>query len=104
MSQQSDQRLSCNLDAWSPDQRARQAELSREFSSRRRRVEELDDGLAFHFDRDPELSVRLAKRASLERRCCPFLDLAVEWPHDGETMWLSVTGRGGIKAFVREEF
>ena len=104
MSQQSDQPLICNLDASSPEQRARQAELSREFSSRRRRVEELDDGFAFHFDPNPKLFVRLAYSASLERLCCPFLDIAVGWPHDGETMWLRVTGREGVKAFVREDF
>jgi hypothetical protein len=40
---------------------------------------------------------------SLERLCCPFLGFALEVEPESGPVWLRLTGREGVKAFVREE-
>jgi hypothetical protein len=39
----------------------------------------------------------------LEKLCCPFLNFTLEVEAENGSVWLGLTGREGVKAFVREE-
>jgi hypothetical protein len=47
--------------------------------------------------------VKLAEFISLEKLCCPFLSFVVDVEREGGPVWLRLTGREGVKAFIREE-
>jgi len=66
-------------------------------------IRELPDGYAFRLAPDAETLVTAAKFISLERLCCPFLGFALEVELEGGPVWLRLTGREGVKAFIREE-
>jgi len=46
---------------------------------------------------------KAAEFISLERLCCPFLRFSLEVEPEGGPIWLRLTGREGVKAFIREE-
>ena len=76
---------------------------SRELFSGIRETTELWDGYQFRFDSEPNVIRRLAEFVALEKLCCPFLSFAIEIEAEGGALWLRLTGREGVKAFIREE-
>ena len=46
--------------------------------------------------------VQLAEWISLERRCCPFLEFALEWKRD-DSVSVRLTGEAGVKQFIAAE-
>ena len=44
-----------------------------------------------------------AEFIALERLCCPFLNFGLEIKAEGGPVWLRLSGREGVKAFIREE-
>ena len=95
--------LACNLNAMTAEQRERYRALSRQIWQAVEETQELSDGYAFRLPADPALCQVTAEFITLERLCCPFFSLAVELEHDGGPMWLRVTGRDGVKAFIAAE-
>ena len=83
----------------------RQAHLttSKDLFSRIEEFRELADGYEFRFVSGPDLIVKLAEFISLEKLCCPFLNFAIEVEAEGGPVWLRLTGREAVKAFIREE-
>ena len=51
----------------------------------------------------PDLIAKLSEFISLEKLCCPFLKFVIEVEAEGGPVWLRLTGREGVKAFIREE-
>ena len=91
--------LACDLGALGAA-RARYAEL-REFLAREvREVTELADGYALRLPGTDEALLRVAEWITLERRCCPFLDFAVEWGHDRADVVVKLTGEDGVKSVI----
>src|SRR5215471_8461622 len=45
-----------------------------------------------------------AEFITLERLCCPFYDFALESEREGGPVWLTLTGREGVKEFAKIEF
>ncbi|MDQ3802456.1 MAG: hypothetical protein M3416_01160 [Acidobacteriota bacterium] len=66
-------------------------------------IRELPRGYAFRLPDEPDVLVRASEFISLEKLCCPFLGFALEVEPEGGPMWLRLTGREGVKAFIREE-
>jgi hypothetical protein len=66
-------------------------------------IRELPDGYAFRLPADADTLLKAAEFISLERLCCPFLGFALEVEAEGGPAWLRLTGREGVKAFIREE-
>jgi hypothetical protein len=64
--------------------------------------EELSDGYAFRLPADPVLFQQAAEWVALERRCCPFVQFALEWKED-DTVWVRFTGAPGVKQFLAAE-
>jgi hypothetical protein len=76
---------------------------SREIFSHIREVRELPDGYEFRMADEENFLVRIADFISLERLCCPFLAFGLDVEAEGGSVKLLLTGREGVKAFIREE-
>jgi hypothetical protein len=67
------------------------------------RVRELSNGYAFHLSNDPDVLQTVAQFIALERFCCPFFGFTIEVEREGGAVWLSLTGREGVKPFIMAE-
>ena len=90
----------CVLKAIPSEQQARYQELCVHISTTTSAVQELGDGYAFIFDQ-PEMIIELAEFISLERLCCPFLRFQLIVDH--QSIQLHLTGREGVKEFLKLE-
>ena len=95
--------IACDFSAMTAEQRARRQILARQMHAATKEVHELPDGYAFRFSAEPELCLTLAEFMTLERLCCPFFTFRLELEHEGGPMWLRLTGRDGVKQFLRAE-
>jgi hypothetical protein len=66
-------------------------------------IRELPDGYAFRLPVGPDALLKAAEFISIEKLCCPFLGFVLEVEPEGGPVWLRLTGREGVKAFIREE-
>lgn len=96
--------IACILTALDPDQRSREHALLREHLASVEEVKEREDGYSFRYRADIALFVRMAELVTLEHRCCPFLDLQLEWSRRQDAPWLHVTGGARVKPFVLQTF
>ena len=77
--------------------------LVRDLLQKHLELKELPDGYAMRFPNDIALFKEISEWAILEKLCCPFLTLTMELQHDHGPTWLKLTGRHGVKAFLRAE-
>ena len=95
--------LACDMSAIEPALRGRHVANAGELFRAVEEIRELPGGYAFRLPNDSDTLRRVAEFVSLERLCCPFLGFALEVEPEGGPVWLRLTGREGVKAFVREE-
>jgi len=95
--------LACDMTAIPAEQRQTHLSASRELFSQIRETRELSEGYQFRFASEPDVIRRLAEFVSLEKLCCPFLNFAIDVEAENGPVWLRLTGREGVKAFIREE-
>ncbi len=95
--------IACDMSAIPAAQRQAHLDTSRDLFSRIEEFRELSNGYEFRFASEPALLVKLAEFTSLEKLCCPFLGFVVEVEPEGGPVWLRLTGREGVKTFIREE-
>lgn len=93
--------LACNLGAMTADQRARHRVLGEALRGEIQEILELPDGFTFRLP--PEAWTTAAEFVSLEKLCCPFVRFLLEMPEDGGPLRLSLTGREGVREFLRAE-
>ena len=93
----------CNLGAIDAKQRRRYEALTAEMRAAAQEVEELPDGYAIRFPSDRHIHSAVGEWITLERLCCPFLRFALETDGEGRHTWLRLTGREGVKNFLRSE-
>jgi hypothetical protein len=93
----------CDRTALTPEQRKRQLELSKILRSAVLGIQELPDGFEFEFPSDSSNYQALTEFTPLERACCPFFD-SIRLERDGGKLWWSLTGREGVKQFIKAEF
>jgi len=93
----------CNLSALDVEQRKRHSTLSKELIRKHLEIKELPDGYGMRFPNNPLLFKEMSEWATLEQLCCPFLTLTLELQRDQGPIWLRLTGRDGIKDFLRAE-
>lgn len=84
-----------------PEQRNRHAQLVQHLQTAT--VEMLTDGLALAFPPTLEHALLLAEFMTLERRCCPFLTLQLEFASEDGPLTLRLTGPAGVQTFLRHE-
>ena len=95
--------LACDMTAITPEQRPQHLATSRELFSQIQEVRELSNGYEFRLAEGPNLISKLAEFVSLEKLCCPFLNFVIEIEAENGPVSLRLTGRDGVKAFIREE-
>ena len=94
----------CNITALSTAERAHKKQISEKMAASRVETNELPNGYAFRFRPEGVTLIELADWVDSERRCCPFFDMAIETEREGGPVWLKITGREGVKQFIRGEF
>lgn len=97
--------FACAMNAFTPAERKQHFE---EFGPKLRGyckgIRELPNGYEFRFAPDPAAYQVLSAWMLQERLCCPFFDLNLRLDREGGPMWLTLTGRDGVKEFIAEEF
>ena len=94
--------FACDRMALTPEVRKRHfEELGPALISLRKSVRELQDGFEFEFPKDEKTYQILTEWAFQERLCCPFFDLDVRMEREGGPLVLRVTGREGVKDFIK---
>jgi hypothetical protein len=96
--------LACDLSAISASDRARYNELRRAVAASVIGKRELGDGLAVQIDTARIALPQLAEWISFERKCCPFFEFRIDLAPDSGPVWLSLTGRAGVKEFIAQAF
>jgi hypothetical protein len=94
----------CNRRAIDPAQIHRKEEIGKTLRSLRRSTRELADGYEFELPADSSAIQAAAEWAALEKLCCPFFDIDLRLEREGGPFFLRLTGREGVKQFIREEF
>ena len=93
--------FACDLHALTNDERARHAALAAELFGAIEHRRELPDGYALRLPADRWLAA--AQWADLERKCCPFFAFELAATAEHGPLWLRITGRPGVKAFMKAE-
>ena len=63
---------------------------------------ELPDGYEFEFPLDRATWQLMTEWVIDERLCCPFFDIDVRFRRENGPLWLRLTGRPGVKEFIKE--
>jgi hypothetical protein len=92
--------LVCRLDALTPDERTRRADLAARLQARFVEVVETGDGYAARLDDARAVAHEATEWLLLERRCCPFLRLELVLEPAAESLWLRFGGGAGVKGFL----
>ena len=104
MSTQTEQSpLFCDLTALTDEERQEHTRVSEEIFASLEIVKEVSDGYAFRFPATADMLQTVATFIARERRCCPFYDFTVKVEREGGPLWLHLTGRDGVKAFIQAE-
>jgi hypothetical protein len=94
--------FACDTMALTPEMRKRHfQELGPTLRSLRKSVRELADGYEFEFTADQSTFQLVTEWAIQERLCCPFFDIHVRLDREGGPLWLRLTGREGVKEFIK---
>jgi hypothetical protein len=97
--------FACNRAALSAQARKRHFdELSPALRDRKKSIRELRDGFEFEFPSDTATYQLVSEWVAGERLCCPFFDIDVRAEREGGSLWLRLTGREGVKQFIRADF
>ncbi|HZS27471.1 MAG TPA: hypothetical protein VFB76_09570 [Candidatus Angelobacter sp.] len=97
--------FACSRLALTAEQRKRHfEELTPALLKLNQGVRELDDGYELQLPSDPATFQLVSEWAIQERLCCPFFDIDLRLDHQGGPLWLRLTGREGVKEFIKAEF
>ncbi|HXL22365.1 MAG TPA: hypothetical protein VOA78_07860 [Candidatus Dormibacteraeota bacterium] len=94
----------CNIKALSASERARHKELTEKLMSSRTDTVETEKGYEFQYSPAKVSVAEVAEWVVRESKCCPFFDFHIDLENEGQLVCLRLTGREGIKAFIRLEF
>lgn len=103
MNERNETTFACNAVALDDRQRQRYATLFRQLGESRQEIRELPDGYAFRYPADSSTITAVAEFVTYERLCCPFFNFTLEVESEGGPLWLRLTGREGVKEFIRSE-
>ena len=100
-----DSPFACNRSGLTAQARKRHFdELSPALRARKKSIRELRDGFEFEFSSDTATFQLVSEWVVGERLCCPFFDIDVHVEREGGSLWLRLTGREGVKQFIKSEF
>jgi hypothetical protein len=95
--------IACNMSALNKERRRRHQFLTEQLHAATQETRELPDGYSFRLPSDEATIQKTTEWVTLERRCCPFVAFGIEVNREGGPLWLSLTGREGVKPFLKNE-
>ena len=93
----------CNIKALDANERIRHKKLTEKLIASRTETVETNNGYEFQYRQEVSLA-EVAEWVAMESKCCPFFDFHIDLENEGRLVCLRLTGREGIKAFIRLEF
>ena len=97
--------FACNRAALTAQARKRHFdELGPALRARKKNIRELRDGFEFEFPADTATFELVSEWVKGERLCCPFFDIDLHAEREGGSLWLRLTGREGVKQFIKADF
>ena len=95
--------FACVMDAIEPAKRQQHLATARHLFHSVREIRELPNGYGFCLPDESDTLQKIAAFIALEKLCCPFFGFTIEVEPEGGKIWLQLTGREGVKAFIRAE-
>ena len=95
--------FACDMTAIAADQRDAHLATINELFRSVQSVRELPNGYRVRLPNESDVLLTAAKFLAFERLCCPFFDFSLEIEREGGAVWLSLTGREGVKPFIMAE-
>jgi len=92
--------IACNMKALTIEQRKQLEQIGDHVISAVTESRELNDGYAFRVDPGQASLMDVARWLDLWRRCCPFYDFQIDFHAADASLWLTVKGRPGVKAYI----
>ena len=94
--------FACSLEkTLTKEQRAHKKQIMQKMEAARIDTREIADGYIFRFRPEAVSFTEIADWVATERACCPFFDLAIESERENGRLSLRITGREGVKQFIR---
>lgn len=94
--------IACDLTAIEDDVRDQHRQAAETVFEAIDGLRELPDGYAFRLPADTEVIAKAGAFVSRERLCCPFFHFTLDVEADQGPVWLTLTGRDGVKEYVEE--
>lgn len=101
--QEQESPFACDMSAIAVDQRAEHMATMESLFRAAEEMLELANGYKFRLPNDSENLRKASEFIALERLCCPFFGFTLEVEREGGPLWLSLTGRNGVKPFIIAE-
>jgi len=95
--------FACDMTAIVADQRGAHLATINKLFQEVESCRELPNGYSFRLPNESDLLLTVAEFITLERLCCPFFGFGLEVEREGGAVWLSLTGRDGVKPFIMAE-
>jgi hypothetical protein len=95
--------FACDMSAIEPDRRGEHIATIDELFRAVEDIRELPNGYAFKLPNESNVLIKAAEFITLERLCCPFFGFVIKAEPEGGALWLSLTGRAGVKPFIVAE-
>src|SRR3981081_1891449 len=92
--------LACDMTAIAPEQRGAHLATIKKLFGAVESHRELPNGYTFRLPDKPDVLLTAEEFLSLDRLGCPFFGFGIEVEREGGAVWLSVTGREGVKPFI----
>ena len=97
--------FACDRLALTPEARKRHFdELGPALRTLVKNARELPNGFEFEFPSDAAAFRLVSEWAGGEHLCCPFFDIDLRFEREGGALWLRLTGREGVKQFIKSDF
>ena len=95
--------FACDMSAIASDRRGAHLATINKLFRAVEGIRELPNGYSVRLPNDSDVLLTAAKFMAVERLCCPFFDFSLEIEREGGAVWLSLTGREGVKPFIMAE-
>ena len=95
--------FACDMSAIEASMRGQHVATIAELFHAAGEIRELPNGYAFRLPNRSDVLLKAVEFIRLESLCCPFFGFTLEVEPEGGALWLSLTGREGVKPFIRAE-
>jgi hypothetical protein len=100
---QAESPFACDMSAIAADQRSAHLATINKLFTAVESLRELPNGYSFRLPNRSDILFTAAEFIALERLCCPFFGFGLDIECEGGAIWLSLTGREGVKPFIMAE-